>query len=136
MNNSALASEFMTRAFRSLNNAKTSYEEGDLTDAISYLYSVVELLSAALLGLYGFYTPCEHKAQMLNVIVSKVNEKEIALIRKLQLLEQRLYPTLLVDESSLKEGSVVARNVETKNLVKEVEDLFELANKVFDEFHS
>ena len=135
MNNSAFASEFLARALRNLNNAKASYEEGDLIDSLSYLYNVIELVSSALLGLYGFYTPYEHKAQMLNIIVSKANEKEIMLIRRLQLLEQKLYPVTLIDESSLKDGSVVARNVEVKSLLKEVEDLFELANQIFDEFH-
>ncbi|MFP3347009.1 MAG: hypothetical protein RXR17_06220 [Sulfolobaceae archaeon] len=135
MNNSAFASEYLTKAMRNLKNARSAYEEGDLIDSLCYIYNVVEEISASILGLYGFYYPYDHKAQMLNVIVNKVREKEITLIRKLQLLEQRLYPIILVDESSLKEGSVVARNVEVKNLLQEVEDLFELANTVFDEFH-
>jgi HEPN domain-containing protein len=136
MNNSSLASEYLTKAFRYLKEAKQAYEEGDLTGSIRHCYDVIQNISRALLSLYGFYTLEDHEAQMLNLIVLKASEKGVKLIRELQLYEQKLYPLLFLDESSLKSGSVIARNYEVKGLVQKAENLFELANEVFDEFHN
>lgn len=135
MNNSALSSEYLSKAFRSLKQAKTSLEEGDLIGTINNSYNFIENVSEALLALYGLYSLSNHSSQRLNVIIPKFSEKEIRLARKLQLLEQKLYPITLLDEASLKE-SVIIRNFEAKALVKELEEIFELANSIFDEFHS
>ena len=136
MNNSALASEFLSKAFRNLSQTKTSLDEGDLRGTIDNSYNFIENISRALLSLYGIYTYEEHASQKLNLILSKMEgEKEVLLVRKLQLMEQRLYPLTLIDESSLKD-TVIIRNFEAKALVKELENIMELANSVFDEFHS
>lgn len=136
MNNSSLASEYLSKAFRDLSQTRTSLEEGDLVSTINNSYNFIEDISKALLSLYGIYTYEEHTAQKLNLIITKMREeKEILLIRKLQLMEQRLYPLMLIDESSLKD-TVIIRNFEAKALVKELENIFELANSIFDEFHS
>lgn len=136
MNNSALASEFLSKAFRSLNQTKTSLDEGDLLGTINNSYNFIENVSKALLSLYGIYTYNLHASQKLNLILTNMREeKEISLIRKLQLMEQRLYPITLIDESSLKD-TVIIRNFEAKALIKELENILELANSVFDEFHS
>ncbi|BFH73609.1 HEPN domain-containing protein [Sulfurisphaera javensis] len=135
MNNSALASEYLSKSFRLLKQAKSSLEEGDLLGTIDNAYSFIENLSKAILALYGFYSISPHNAQRLNIILYKLSEKELTLVRKLQLLEQRLYPLTLIDEASFKD-SVLIRNFEAKGLIKELEEIFELANSVFDEFHS
>jgi len=136
MNNSTLASEFLSKAFRSLSQTKTSLEEGDLIGTIVNSYNFIENVSKALLSLYGIYTYEGHASQKLNLILGKMEgEKEVLLVRKLQLMEQRLYPLTLIDESSLKD-TVIIRNFEAKALVKELENIMELANSVFDEFHS
>ncbi|QIW23406.1 HEPN domain-containing protein [Sulfolobus sp. S-194] len=136
MNNSALSSEYLSNAFRYLKQAKTSLEEGDLVGTLDNSYNFVENLSKALLALYGYYSLEEHTSQKLNLILSKLTEeKEIALVRRLQLMEEKLYPLTLLDESSFKD-SVIIRNFEAKGLIKELEEIFELANNVFDEFHS
>ncbi|BFI75064.1 HEPN domain-containing protein [Sulfurisphaera ohwakuensis] len=136
MNNSALSSEYLSKSFRYLKQAKTSLEEGDLVGTIDNSYNFIENLSKALLALYGYYSLEDHVSQKLNLILSKLTqEKELTLIRRLQLLEEKLYPLTLLDESSFKD-SVIIRNFEAKGLIKELEEIFELANNVFDEFHS
>lgn len=136
MNNSALASEYLSKAFRYIKQCKTSFEEGDLVGTIENGYAFTENVSKALLSLYGIYTFEPHVAQKLNLILTTIkNDNEIFLVRKLQLMEQRLYPLTLIDESSLKD-TVIIRNFEAKALIKELEDILELANNVFDEFHS
>ncbi|AHC51274.1 hypothetical protein SUSAZ_04295 [Sulfolobus acidocaldarius SUSAZ] len=136
MNNSSLASEFLTRSFRDLSDCKKAFEEGDLLGSLRRMYELIENISFSMLVLYGFYYRGPHKAQFLELLRSKASEKENKLIDELELLEQRLYALLLVEESSLKMYSILARNIDVKALIKKVEDLFELANTVFDEFHS
>lgn len=139
LNNSESASEFLLRATRTLKESKLAFDEGDLLYTAIRLYETVENLSKVIMSLYGVYTRSDKgNALALNYVKRsrQLDQKTSSLIEKLQEIEAKLYPSIMIDEASLKTPSVVIRHKEAEILLNQITNLFDEVNVIFDEFHN
>ncbi|WP_149528817.1 HEPN domain-containing protein [Sulfuracidifex tepidarius] len=139
MNNSEIASEYILRTNRTLKEAKMAFDDGDLLYTAIRLYESVENMSKALLSLYGIYSKSSSgNAVSLEYLKrdKDLDEKTKEVISKLQEIEAKLFPSTVVDESSLKTPSVVIRHKEAEIIMNEITSLFDKINVIFDEFHN
>ncbi|BBD72992.1 hypothetical protein HS1genome_1381 [Sulfodiicoccus acidiphilus] len=136
MNNSALASEYMLRASRSLKEARQSHEEGDLVGAVVSAGEAVDYAARVVLALYGIVPLCLGASFVLEYLISKGKATEIVkLVGEMEEIALKGLLAEKLDESSLKSPSVVVREVEVKATIERASRVIEAVEGIFDDFH-
>ncbi|EZQ10823.1 hypothetical protein CM19_03030 [Candidatus Acidianus copahuensis] len=137
MNNSSLASEFMLRATRTLKEASNAFNEGDLFYTGKRVLETIENLSTVILTIYGIYSVSGNPITQLDYLLETrdLQDNVKMTIRDLQKLYNSLVSINIIDESSLKSPSVLARHNDMKVALDELSKLFERVEGIFDDFH-
>ncbi|NON62858.1 hypothetical protein [Acidianus sp. RZ1] len=137
MNNSSLASEFMLRATRTLKEASNAFNEGDLFYTGKRVIETIENLSTVILTIYGIYSVSGNPITQLDYLLETrdLQDNVKMTIRDLQKLYNSLVSINIIDESSLKSPSVLARHNDMKVALDELSKLFERVEGIFDDFH-
>ncbi|BBL46636.1 hypothetical protein [Metallosphaera sedula] len=138
MNNSALASEYLLRATRTLKESTDAFNDGDLYYTVVRCKETLENLASTLLSLYGILTASGSPVDVLGYLIEtrEIDQTIKAVISEIQETWREIIPVIFMNESPTKAPSVTARQAEVKPLLEKVTSLFDKTREIFDGFHN
>ncbi|AWR98803.1 hypothetical protein [Metallosphaera hakonensis] len=138
MNNSALASEYLLRATRTLKESTDAFNEGDLYFTVVRAKETLDNLAYTLLSLYGVLVTEGSPVDVLGYLIEKreLNQETKAVIAEIQDIWRQVAPVTFLNESPTKAPSVLARQAEVKPVLERVTYLFDKVREIFDGFHN
>ncbi|AEB95580.1 MAG: hypothetical protein QXR57_03885 [Metallosphaera sp.] len=138
MNNSALASEYLLRATRTLKESTEAFNDGDLYFTVVRCKETLDNIASTLLSLYAVIPESGSSVDVLGYLIEsrELDRTTKAVISEIQDLWREIFPLTLLHESPTKAPSVPARQGEVDLLLKRVTSVFDKVREIFDGFHN
>ncbi|QKR00538.1 hypothetical protein GWK48_09250 [Metallosphaera tengchongensis] len=138
MNTSSLASEYLLRATRTLQESTNAFNEGDMYFTIVRGKETLENLASVLLSLYGILPSSGSPVNVLGYMLEsrELDHDTKVVISEIQDIWREASFITYVNESPTKAPTVLARQVEVKSFLERITKTFDKVREVFDGFHN